>query len=123
MIVLNVDRFFSGGRWGVIQTPSFRCALNTVHIGGKGSFAVIASFAGDWDYKNYEPIAEALLKASFSRNQVMQLHNGFLEQLDRRGMEGVDLGGAIEEVFRDAYNSGIVTRYENNASLLLKRQA
>jgi hypothetical protein len=38
-------------------------------------------------------------------------------------MQGVDLGGAIEEVLGDAYNSGIVTRYENNASLLLKRQA
>ena len=123
MIVLNGDRFFSGGRWGVIQTPSFRCALNTVHIGGKGSFALIASFAGEWDYKNYEPIAEALLEASLSRKQVMQIHDRFIERLDRCGMEGADLGGAIEEVFGDAYNSGIVTRYENNAALLLKGQA
>jgi hypothetical protein len=121
MIVLNRDRFFRGGRWGVIQNASFRCALNTVHYRGEGSFAVIVSFSGEWDYKNYEPIAEALLKASLSRKQVMQIHDGFLEQLDRCGMAGTDLGGAIEEVFGDAYNTGIVTRYENNGALLLKR--
>ena len=121
MIILNKDRFLSGGRWGVIQNPSFRCALNTVHYGKRGSFVVIASFAGEWDYKNYEPVAEALLKASLSRKLVMQIHDGFLEQLDRRGTEGDDLGRAIEEVFKDAYSTGIVTRYENNAAPLLMR--
>jgi hypothetical protein len=121
MIILNRDRFFSGGRWGVVQNKSFRCALNTVCFGTKGSFAVIASFAGEWDYQNYEPIAEALLKASLSRKQVMQIHDAFLEQLDRCGVDGVDLGGAIEEVFGHAHNTGIVTRYENNAALLLQK--
>jgi hypothetical protein len=121
MIVLNKNRFFSGGRWGVIQNASFRCALNTVHDGGDRSFTLIASFAGEWDYKNYEPIAEARLKPSLSRKQVMLIHDGFLMQLDGCGTAGADLGGAIEEVFGDAYNTGIVTRYENNAAFLLNR--
>jgi hypothetical protein len=121
MIVLNRDRFFSAGRWGVVQTKSFRCALNTICFGSKGSIAMIASFAGEWDYKNYEPIAEALFKASLSRKQVMQIHDEFLERLDRCGVDGADLGGAIEEVFGRAHDAGIVTLYENNAVLLLQK--
>ena len=123
MILLNRNRFFGGGRWGVVQNSSFRCALNTLHCGSTESVAVISSFAGEWDYKNYEPIAEALLQTELSRKQVMQVHDAFIEQLDRCGENGADLGTAIEEVFGRARNTGIVARYENNAALLLKKQA
>jgi len=120
MIVLNKDRFFSGGRWGVVQNSAFRCALNTVRLGNEGAFAVVSSFAGEWDYKNYEPIAEALLQAQLSRKQVMEIHDTFLEQLDQCGIDGADLSTAIEKVFGRAHHKGIVTRYENNAARLLK---
>jgi hypothetical protein len=121
MIVLNKDRFFSGGRWGVVRNSSFRCALNTVCLGRDGSFAVISSFAGEWDYKNYEPMAEALFQAKLSRKQVMEIHDAFLEQLDRCGENGADLSTAIEEVLGRAQDIGIVSRYENNAALLLTK--
>jgi hypothetical protein len=34
-------------------------------------------------------------------------------------MDGIDLNGAVENVFGRAYGTGIVTVYENNATLLL----
>jgi len=119
MILLNKNRFFGGGRWGVIQNSSFRCALNTVRHGSTGSFAVISSFAGEWDYKNYQPVAEAHITPRLSHKQVLQTHDTFLAQLDRCGMDGIDLYGAIENVFGHAYGTGIVTLYENNATPLL----
>jgi hypothetical protein len=121
MIIFNNDRFFSGGRCGVIRNASFRCALNTVSD-SHGSFVVVSSFSGEWDFKNYEPIAEALLDKKFSRKQTRQMHDAFLEQMDRCGANGIDLGGAIDEVFGDAHQKGIVTRYENNAPLRLGGQ-
>jgi hypothetical protein len=119
MILLNRTRFFGGGRWGVVQNSSFRCALNTVPYGNTGSFAMISSFAGEWDYKNYQPVAEARLTSCLSRTQVMQTHDTFLAQLDRCGIDGIDLHGAIETVFGRAHGTGIVTVYENNATALL----
>jgi|SRR5215475_1402380 hypothetical protein len=119
MILLNKNRFFSGGRWGVIQNSSFRCALHTVRHGSAGPFAVISSFAGEWDYKNYQPVAEARLTYRLSRKELTQTHDAFLAQLDRCGADGIDLRGAIENVFGDAYGTGIVTLYENNATALL----
>jgi hypothetical protein len=124
MIVLNRDRFFGGGRLGVIQNTSFQCALNTVyHNSNVGSFALICSFSGEWNYKNYEPVAEALLQTSLSRKQVVQIHDAFLEKLDQRGLDGADLSGAIELVFKEACNTGIVTRYKNDAAPLLTKPA
>jgi hypothetical protein len=119
MILLNRNRFFGGGRVGVVQNSSFRCALNTVRHGSTGSFAVISSFAGEWDYKNYQPVAEAHLTSWLSRKQVIQTHDTFLAQLDRCGIDGIDLYGAIENVFGHAYGTGIVTLYQNNATALL----
>jgi len=119
MILLNRNRFFGGGRWGVLQNSSFRCALNTVSYGSTGLFAVISSFAGEWDYKNYQPVAEARLTSWLTRTQVTQTHDTFLAQLDRCGLNGIDLYGAIENVFGHAYGTGIVTLYQNNATALL----
>jgi hypothetical protein len=119
MILLNRNRFFGGGRVGVIQNSSFRCALNTVRQGVEGSIAVISSFAGEWDYKNYQPVAEAHLTSCLSRKQVTQTHDTFLAELDRCGIDGIDLHGAIENVFGHACGTGIVTLYENNATPLL----
>jgi hypothetical protein len=119
MIILNRDRFFGGGRLGVIATSSFRCAINTVFYKGKGSFAVISSFSGEWDYKNYEPVAEGFLRSKLSRGQVRQFHDSFVKQLDRCGSDGGDLNAAIEEVFGRAQIAGIVTKYENRAAMLL----
>ena len=119
MILLNRNRFFGGGRVGVIQNSSFRCALNTVRQGVEGSIAVISSFAGEWDYKNYQPVAEGRLTSWLSRKQVMQTHDTFLAQLDRCGIDGIDLNGAIEKVFGHAYGTGVLTLYQNNAAALL----
>jgi hypothetical protein len=118
MIVSNKDRFFNGGRCGVIQNASFRCALNTTSD-SRGSFVVVSSFSGEWDHKNHQPIAEALLDKKYSRKQAWQMHDAFLEQMDRCGRNGSDLGGAIDKVFGEAHQKGIVTRYKNNAALRL----
>jgi hypothetical protein len=121
MIISNKDRFFRGGRCGVIQNASFRCALNTV-TDSHGSYVVVSSFSGEWDHKNHEPIAEAILDNKYSRKEARQTHDALLEQMDRCGANGSDLGGAIDEVFGDARQKGIVTRYTNNAAGLLRRQ-
>ncbi len=43
----------------------------------------------------------------------------FLEELDQCGADGLDLGGAIEQTFGQAHRKNIVTRYQNNAGMLL----
>jgi hypothetical protein len=121
MIIFNSNRVFSGGRRGVIQNASFRCALNTVSD-SHGSRVVVSSFSGDWEDKNRVPVAEALLDKKLSRDQARQIHDEFLEQMDRCGANGIDLGAAIEEVFGDGYLRGMVTQYENNAAVLLEGQ-
>jgi hypothetical protein len=73
MIVFNRDRFFSGGRCGVIHAVSFRCALITV-----SRSALVSTFMGEWDSKNYEPVAEALFYEALSRKQLRQVHDEFL---------------------------------------------
>jgi len=113
MIVFNRERFFFGGRCGVIHNQSFRSALITDSIS-----AVVLTFSGEWDGKNYNPVAEALL-CKLSRQQVRKIHDVFLDELDQCGADGLDLGGAIEQVFGRARHKNIVSRYQNNAGMLL----
>jgi hypothetical protein len=117
MIVSNKERFFAGGRCGVIQNHSFCCALITDRIS-----AVVATFTGEWDSKNHQPVAEALLDETLPRKRVREIHDAFLEELDQCGVRGLDLGGAIEQVFGRARNKNIVTRYQNEAGNLLAAQ-
>jgi hypothetical protein len=114
MIVSNRERLFAGGSFGVIQNSSFCCALLTDR-----SSAVVAISTGEWDLKNHQPVAEALLDGALPRKQVRQIHNAFLEELDQCGIDGLDLGGAIEQVFGRARNKNVVTRYINKAGSLL----
>jgi hypothetical protein len=114
MIIFNQNRFFGGGRRGIIQNASFRCALTTVSD-SHGSYVVVSSFSGEWDDKNHEPVAEALLDKKFSRKQAQQIHDKLLKEMDHWGANGSDLATAIGEVFEDAYLQGYVVRYQNNA--------
>jgi hypothetical protein len=114
MIIFNQNRFFGGGRRGVIQNASFRCALTTV-CDSDGSCIVVSSFSGEWDDKNHEPVAEALLDKRFSRKQAWQIHDKLLKEMDQWGTNGSDLATAIGEVFEDAYLQRLVVRYQNNA--------
>ena len=114
MIVSNRDRIFAGGRCGVIQNQSFYCALITDNIS-----TVVSTFTGEWDPKSHEPVAEALLDETLPRKRVREIHDAFLKELDQCGTDGVDLGGAIEQVFGRARYNNIVIRYQNNAGALL----
>jgi hypothetical protein len=113
MIVSNRERFFAGGRCGVIQNHSFRCALITDRMS-----ALVATFTGEWDSKDHLPVAEALLDEALTPKQVREIHDAFLAELDEYGTNGLDLGGAIERVFGRARNKNIVTRYQNQAGSL-----
>jgi len=99
MIVFNRDRLFRGGRCGVVKNQSFRCALIT-----DSASSIVSTFTGEWDSKNYNPVAEALLDQSLSSKRVRELHDTFLEELDQLGSDGIDLGGAIEKLFARARN-------------------
>ncbi len=77
------------------------------------------TFTGEWDWKKHDPVAEALFFEALPRKQVREIHDAFLEELDQCGTNGLDLGGAVEQVFRRAHNTNIVTRYQNNAGMLL----
>lgn len=114
MIVFNKERFFSGGRWGVIQNQSFRCALITDRIS-----TAVMTFTGEWDWKNHRPVAEALLSETLTGKQLREIHDVFLDEIDQYGNKGLDLGAAIEQVFGRAHNSNIVVRYQNEAAMLL----
>jgi len=110
MIVSNRERFLRGSRCGVIQNQSFYCELVTDNVS-----AIVSTFNGKRDSKNYIPVAEAVLDQSLPRNRVQEIHDAFLEELDQYGVNGADLGGAIERVFGRARSQHIVTRYQNNA--------
>jgi len=114
MIIFNRDRFFGGGRCGAIRAASFRCALITV-----STSAMVSTFVGEWDSKNYEPVAEAHFPEALSRQQMRQVHDQFLDQLNRCGIDDVDLWAAIEQVFGQARQKKIVHHYQNNAGILL----
>jgi hypothetical protein len=109
MILSNRERILGGSRCGVIQNRSFHCELVTDEIS-----AIVSSFAGEQDSKKI-PIAEALLDRSLTWKRVREIHDAFLEELDQCGVDGADLGGAIERVFGRARHEHIVTRYQNNA--------
>src|SRR5271165_5444744 len=114
MILYNRERFFGGGRCGVIQNHSFSCALMT-----DGLSTVVATFTGEWDAKNHQPVAEALLDEALPKKQLREIHDAFLHELDQCGTNGLDLGGAIEQVFGRARTKNIVTRYQNLAGNML----
>jgi hypothetical protein len=110
MILSNRERILGGSRCGVIQNRSFHCELVTDEIS-----AIVSSNAGEQDSKKYIPIAEALLDRSLTWKRVREIHDTFLEELDQCGVDGADLGGAIERVFGRARHEHIVTRYQNKA--------
>ncbi len=126
MIVCNGIRFIAGYRCGVIENRSFCCALITDRV-----CADVWTFAGEWlsllikDADSYsgpragEPVAKALLDEALTGKQVRAIHDSFLEELDQCGTGGLDLGGAIEEVFGRARHKNIVIRYQNKARPLL----
>lgn len=114
MIAFNKERFFTSDCCGVIQNQSFRCALMTDHLS-----AVVSTFIGEWDRKSDHPVAEAVFHEGLARRQVREIHSMFLKELDECGADGLDLAGAIEKVFGRARAQNIVTRYKNNAAILL----
>jgi hypothetical protein len=111
MIMFYAKPFIARHRCGVIQNCSFWCALITSRMR-----------ADVWTSPG-EPVAKALLDKALTPKQVRAIHDSFLEELDQCGTDGLDLSGAIEQVFGRARNKNIVIRYQNNARPLLEQLA
>ena len=118
MIVLNDAREGATRHCGICRNASFRVVIKTMADNPNDAALVIATFEEDWDGKNHTPVAEAFLRPGHARHSD-SIHTAILVELDRLGVEGNDIGSAIERVLTNARDQGVVTSFENNARPLL----